>query len=87
MPQIFRPYADTVARAILLALVVMPFAGVVFAYCIAGSEYVTDQTIRSINQCRSATSITSAGSASTAATATPEWRRPRSQAYRQPIPA
>ncbi len=44
MAQIFRPYADTVARAILLALVVMPFAGVAFAYWIAGSEYVTDQT-------------------------------------------
>jgi hypothetical protein len=45
MPQIFRPYADTVARVVLLTIVVAPFVGIVFAYCIARSEYVTDQSI------------------------------------------
>ena len=44
MGQIFRPYADTVARAILLAVLVMPFAGVAFAYWVSRSEYVTDQS-------------------------------------------
>jgi hypothetical protein len=28
MPQIFRPYADTIARTTLVSVVVMPFLGI-----------------------------------------------------------
>jgi Cytochrome c7 and related cytochrome c/Class III cytochrome C family len=45
MPQIFRPYSDTVARMVLLAVVVVPFLGIGVAYRVASSEYVTDQSI------------------------------------------
>jgi hypothetical protein len=45
MPQIFRPYADTVARALLLAIVIVPFLGIGLAYWISASSYVTDQSI------------------------------------------
>ena len=43
MPQIFRPYADTVARATLLAIVVMPLLGTGVAYWVMRSEYITDR--------------------------------------------
>ncbi len=45
MPQIFRPYADTVARATLLAIVIMPFLGTGVAYLVMRSEYITDRSI------------------------------------------
>jgi len=49
MPQLFRPYADSVARIILVAIVVVPFLAVGVAYLIMRSEYITDQTI-TLNQ-------------------------------------
>jgi len=45
MPQIFRPYADTVARALLLAIVIVPFLAIGVGYWVTASEYVTDQSI------------------------------------------
>ena len=45
MPQLFPPYADTVARSVLIAIIVLPFLTVAFAYWVARSEYVTGQTI------------------------------------------
>ncbi len=45
MPQIFRPYADTVARATLLAIVIMPFLGTGVAYLVMRSEDITDRSI------------------------------------------
>jgi hypothetical protein len=45
MPQIFRPYADTVARLILIAVIIVPFLGVGLAYSVMRSEYVTNQSI------------------------------------------
>jgi len=41
--QLFRPGIDTIARAILLALVILPFAGVGLAYTLRVSPYATDQ--------------------------------------------
>jgi hypothetical protein len=43
--QIFRPYADTIARVLLLAIVVVPFLAIGLAYWVTASEYVTDQSI------------------------------------------
>lgn len=45
MPQLFRPYADTVARIVLTAIVVVPLLAVAVAYWVAASEYVTDRSI------------------------------------------
>ena len=45
MPQIFRPYADSVARSLLLAIVVVPFVTIGVAYWISASEYITGQSI------------------------------------------
>lgn len=49
MPQLFRPYADSVARIVLIAIVVVPFLAIGVAYLIMRSEYITDQTI-TLNQ-------------------------------------
>ncbi len=45
MPQIFRPYADTVARTVLVMLLVLPFLGIGVAYWVMRSNYVTGQTV------------------------------------------
>jgi hypothetical protein len=45
MPQIFRPYADTVARVILVAILVVPFGAVAFVYLVMQSQYATNQSI------------------------------------------
>jgi hypothetical protein len=45
MAQIFRPYADTVARVVLLSIPVVPFLAIYLAYELSRSEYVTGQTI------------------------------------------
>jgi hypothetical protein len=45
MPQIFRPYANTVARGVLVLLLVLPFVAIALAYWTTRSEYVTDQSI------------------------------------------
>ena len=78
MPQIFRPYADGVAPATLVTLLLGPFAIVGLASWTMRSNYITtslsDNHVRqscSTSQCRSVTRITSAVSASTAVTATP----------------
>jgi hypothetical protein len=49
MAQIFRPYADTVARLILLSIVIMPFVGTGVAYWAMRSEYITNRSI-TLNQ-------------------------------------
>jgi len=45
MPQLFRPYADTVARTVLIALLVLPFAGTALAYWTMRSSYITGDTL------------------------------------------
>jgi len=45
MPQIFRHYADSVARATLVTLLIGPFAAIGIAYWTMRSNYITDQTI------------------------------------------
>lgn len=45
MPQIFRPYADTVARAVLIGLLVLPFAAIGLAYAFMRSPYVTGEDV------------------------------------------
>ena len=45
MPHVFHPYADTIARTILLAILVGPFLAIGVAYWLTASEYVTGQTL------------------------------------------
>jgi hypothetical protein len=45
MPQIFRPYADTVARSVLVAIIVVPFLAIAIGYWFIASNYITGQTI------------------------------------------
>ena len=45
MSQIFRPYADTIARALLVAIIAVPFLGIAVAYWIMQSGYVTRQAL------------------------------------------
>ena len=45
MPQLFRPYADTVARTVLIALLVLPFVAIGLAYATMRSSYITNQSI------------------------------------------
>jgi Cytochrome c7 and related cytochrome c len=43
--QIFRPSADTVARIVLVSILVVPFLAVALAYRVTASAYITDQGI------------------------------------------
>ncbi|MGJ0394247.1 MAG: cytochrome c3 family protein [Methylocystis sp.] len=43
MAQIFRPYADSVARVVMIAILVLPFAIVGIAYGVMWSPYITGQ--------------------------------------------
>ncbi len=45
MPQLFRPYADTVARCVLVAIVVVPFLAIGVGYWVSASDYVTDRSL------------------------------------------
>jgi hypothetical protein len=45
MPQIFRPYADTVVRVVLLSIVILPIALVAGAYAVMWSPYMTGENI------------------------------------------
>ncbi len=45
MPQLFRPYADTVARCVLVAIVVAPFLAIGVGYWVSASDYVTDRSL------------------------------------------
>lgn len=45
MPQIFPPYADTLARVILVAILVVPFGSIALAYFVMRSQYTTDRSI------------------------------------------
>ena len=45
MPQLFPPYADTIARFVLIAIVVVPFPAIGVAYWVSGSEYVTGRSL------------------------------------------
>lgn len=45
MPQIFRPYADTVARSVLVAIPAVPLIAIGIAYWFASSNYITGQSI------------------------------------------
>jgi hypothetical protein len=49
MPQIFRPYADTVARIVLVTILVGPFVAVGVAYAVMRSQYITGRSI-TLNQ-------------------------------------
>lgn len=45
MPQLFRPVADTIARAVLIALLVTPFLAAGAGYAVMRSQYLTHQSI------------------------------------------
>ena len=45
MPQIFRPYANTVMRVVLSAIVVLPIAFMAGAYAVMRSPYMTGENI------------------------------------------
>lgn len=45
MPQIFSPASDTVARSVLVAVLIVPLLLVVLAYAVAGSPSVTGQRV------------------------------------------
>jgi Cytochrome c7 and related cytochrome c len=45
MPQLFSPFADTIARTILVAIVVFPFVFVGIGYWLSASEYETDRSL------------------------------------------
>jgi hypothetical protein len=45
MPQIFRPYADTVVRVALLAILILPIAGIAAAYAVMWSPYITGKDV------------------------------------------
>ena len=45
MPHLFRPYADSVARVVLVSLIVVPLLAIGVGYWITASEYVTDRSI------------------------------------------
>jgi Cytochrome c7 and related cytochrome c len=45
MAQIFSPYTDTIARSVLVAIVVVPFAAIGIAYWFAASNYMTGQSL------------------------------------------
>jgi Cytochrome c7 and related cytochrome c len=45
VPQIFRPYADTLARVVLVGILVAPFVAIGVAYWVMRSSYITDQSV------------------------------------------
>jgi hypothetical protein len=45
VPQIFRPYADTVARSILVAIVVVPVVAIAVGNGFTASDYITGQSM------------------------------------------
>jgi hypothetical protein len=45
MPQVFRPYADTIARVVLLAILIVPFAAIGLAYGVMWSPYITGENV------------------------------------------
>ncbi len=45
MPQLFRPAADTIARVLLVSILVVPFVAIGGAYAVMRSPYVTGQSI------------------------------------------
>ena len=45
MPQLFRPFADTIARVVLVGILALPFVLVGAAYAVMRSPYITDRTI------------------------------------------
>jgi hypothetical protein len=49
MPQLFRPAADTIARVVLVSILVLPFLAIGGAYALMRSPYVTGQSI-TLNQ-------------------------------------
>jgi hypothetical protein len=44
MPHVFHPFADTIARIILVSLLVVPVVAIGGAYLLSTSEYTTGQT-------------------------------------------
>lgn len=45
MPQIFRPYADTIARVVLIAIIVVPLAAIGVAYGVMWSPFITGENV------------------------------------------
>jgi hypothetical protein len=44
MPHVFHPFADTVVRTVLVAVLVVPFVAIGCAYWLSASEYITGRT-------------------------------------------
>lgn len=45
MPHLFHPYADTVARSVLIAIVIVPFVAIGIGYWLNASAYETERTL------------------------------------------
>src|ERR1700761_718547 len=45
MSYLFRPFADTVARSVLLSIVVLPVLAIGVAYVLSASEYTTGRSV------------------------------------------
>ncbi|WP_407168745.1 cytochrome c3 family protein [Bradyrhizobium sp. ORS 111] len=45
MPHLFRPFADTVARSVLVSIVVVPLLAIGLAYWVSASEHMTGEEI------------------------------------------
>ncbi|ARN79717.1 cytochrome c3 family protein [Methylocystis bryophila] len=45
MPQIFRPFADTIARIVLIAIILVPLAAIGVAYGVMRSPFITGENI------------------------------------------
>lgn len=45
MPQLFRPWADTVLRVALLSLLILPVAAIAAAYAVMRSPYITGENV------------------------------------------
>lgn len=45
MPHLFQPYADSVARVVLISILAVPFLAIAVGYWLSASEYETDQSL------------------------------------------
>jgi hypothetical protein len=83
MPHLFRPHADTVARSILIAILVVPFLVIGAGYWLSASPYETDQTLTLDQPVPFSHQHHVGGLGLDAAIATPRSRRRRSPACRR----
>ena len=87
MPHLFQPYADTVARTALLAILVGPFVAIGIAYWISNSEYTTDHTLTLEQPVPFSHKHHVGGLGLDCAIVTPASKHLRPRACRRPIPA